>query len=415
MKVAIVEWFPRICGATDWGLHLSAARLKGVEVQLVTFSKSGKVLKDWNRPELYRVEKIRDAVETLNAYDLVVVTDVVCFAPQLVKRGREVPYYVDVLNRLKTPWTSMYHGGTYPSKYDETLKAVLGSPSFLGTLMTTRLPEARARLDSIYGARYVNHPFLPYSPTIRAPIDPPWKSRQRESLMTARIAVNKGQNALFGLLPLLRGDVNLWGYNAFGLPSIGWRLWELGNALGYEVIEEAQLREDALKLTHPRARRFYTGRYEFRAACGRGGYGARLRYHRSYVHLEEIDWSPLVHVSLANDDFKGTLEYVTLDAMNCGAMVVVPEHAIEYCRRAYGDAVTTVPYGRCNLWAKGAEPKVGDYRGQIDGEPMYMAKKVNDLLAMGDRAIKRRLAEQREALTRLHAPEKVLKKIIEMV
>jgi hypothetical protein len=308
----------------------------------------------------------------------------------------------------------MYHGGTYPSKYDDTLKAVLGSSSFLGKLITTRLPEAKARLDHVSPRpiAYMNHPFLPYSPTIRAPIDPPWKNRKREALMTARIAVNKGQNALLGLLPNLIGDVNLWGYNAFGLPSIGWRLWELGLALGHRVIEEAQLREDATKLTHPRARRFYTGRYEFQA---RGPHGAKLRYHRSYVHLSEIDWAPLVHLSLANDDFKGTLEYVTLDAMNCGAMVVVPEHAVEYCRRAYGDAVTTVPYARCNLWARGAEPKAGDHRGAIEGDAIEMADAINRLLALGGRAIKRRLAEQREALTKLHAPERVLKKIIEMV
>jgi hypothetical protein len=405
VNVAIVEWFPRVCGATDWALHLAA----GGVVDKITFSKSGRSLKAWNRPEEWVVHKVKDAVEVLNRYDLVILSDVVCFAPQLVKRGREIPYYVDVLNQLTVPWTSMYHGGTYPSKYDDTMKAVFASPSFTGKLMTTRLPEAQARLANVVSRpiEFINYPFLPYDLT-RGPYlnKAPPKRRTRKLLMTARIAVNKGQNAVIGLASQLAGDVELWGYNAFGLPSIGWRLWELGNALGYEVVVEAQLREDAAKSTHPRAKRFYTGRWEFKA--GR----RRVRYHRGYVHLNEVDWSPWVHVSLANNDFKGTLEYVTLDAMAANCVVIVPEHAIEYTRKRYGGAIITVPYVRCNLWAKSQDPAEGA-RGEIESHNASMiTKTINAVLQADETWLHTQIRIQHEALCKLHDPRIVFQKLI---
>jgi hypothetical protein len=395
-KIAIAEWFPRICGATDWGLHLSA----GNPCDRWTFSKSGRPLKRWNRGECWTTGRIKDAAAILNEYDLVILTDVVCFAPEL----RENPYYIGVLNQLTVPWVTHYHGGTYPSKYDDTIRAVLASPSFTGVIITTRLPEARARLDHLAARpiRYVNHPFLPYD-LGRAPELIPLEKRKREVIMTARIAVNKGQNALFELLPQLRGDVNLWGYNSFGLPSIGWRLWELGNAIGYKVTKEAMLREDALKLTHPNARKFYTGRWEFKA---RGG--ARIRYHQSYVHLDEIDWRPVCHVSLANSDFKGTLEYVTLDAMAAGCVCVVPEHAVEYTRGAYKDAVTTVPYNRCNLWAR----KDGAASGAIDGDAGRMATDINNILAMPLSILSAQVEQQFIALRLKHDPKLIFKRLV---
>lgn len=398
-KIAIVEWFPRICGATDWALHLAA----GGDCDLITFTRSGKPLKAFNRGEEWTVYKQRDAADVLNQYDLVVISDVVCFAPQT----RDNPYYIDILYNLTVPWTSMYHGGTYPSKYDETLKLVLEAPSFTGVLMTTRLPEAKARLEHLspYPIRFINHPFLPYD-LARAPVrarSP--KQRTRALMMTARIAVNKGQNAMISLLPYLNGNIHLYGYNAFGLPSIGWRLWELGQSLGYKVVVEAQLREDATQLTHPRAKRFYTGRWKFKA-------GRRtVEYHHGYVHLSQLDWTPWFHVSMANNDFKGTLEYVTLDAMALGLIPIVPEHATEYTRHVYEDTVVTVPYTRCNIWAKSEDVSQGA-KGEITGNREMMINEFNACLNASDSTLQLMMQRGFAVLEKYHNPKKIFNKLV---
>jgi glycosyltransferase involved in cell wall biosynthesis len=379
--------------------------VKGVD--LLTFSKSGRPLKAHAWTDKWRTVKYADAIDVLNEYDLVFSIDIVCFAPQLAGRKRVIPYYVDILEGINVPWTAMYHGGLYPSKYDPILERLLKSKTFTGTLVTTRLPQAHARLDK-FGVpiRYVNHPFLPFDRSVFDGFVPP-KKRRREVVMTSRIAVNKGQNAAFSLMPMLKGAVNLWGYNAFGLPSIGWRLCELGNALGYDVIREPELRADAAQLTHPNARRFYTGRFEF-------GLGAkhRIRYHDEYAAIINIDWSPWIHLAATSVDFGGSLEYCTLNGIAAGCVAIVPEHAIEYTRNAYkGYDIYTFPYTKCNLWAASMNPDDGPKGGIQGGFDKTIADSINNLLTMDERNLKWIANNQQRALVDLHDPQRIARKI----
>lgn len=410
MRIAVVEWWPRICGATDWAIHLSHAKPpRGVTCERVSFSKSGRHLAAWGRGNLWQVHRQADAVDVLNQYDLVITSDVVCFAPALVDRGRSVPYYVDVLRQMKTPWTSMYHGGTYPSKYDDTLRAVFETKSFTGRLITTRLPEARARLDHITPRpiAYANYPYLPYSLEFRQPPSklPPVSRRKRGAiLMTARIAVNKGQNVAMYLGPKAGVNVRLYGYNAFGLPSIGWRLVELADALRYRVVKKPQLPKDKAHLTHPRAVRFYTGAF----TVSHNGY--ETSYHDAYLSLDEIDWgAAAVHLSLPSEDFRGTLEYVTLDAIAAGAVAIVPEHNVDYPRYTR-DAFPSVPFSRASIWAR----KDGTAAVKINPDEERAIVTALDYYA--NRATRVELeriaaAQHRELVTK-HDPGTVLRKLL---
>ena len=409
MKIAVVEWWPRICGAVSWALHLSHARRRGTTLDRVTFSASGRALAAWDRANRWQVHRIRDAVEVLNTYDLVILSDVVCCAPATTKN----PYYIEILNRLATPWTAMVHDGAYRSKHDDTLRAVLASPSFTGTLITTRLPDARRRLDHLASPhrqiRWVSYPYLPYSLTFQPPPTvriPPRNRDHRTFLMTSRIAVNKGQNIAMWLAPKLRARLLMYGYNAFGLPSIGWRLWELANALGYRVIRPPALRRDATRLTHPRAARFYTGAFAVAHA------GARIEYRDGFDELADIDWGAgAYHLSLSNTSVRGTLEYVTLEAISAGAIAVVPEHAIELARYPSG-TFPTIPYTRGVAWSRDD----GTARIDIDSaEAEAMCARLTTLMDLHHGAVAALAAAQQRELRTKHDPNIVFSKLFDAV
>lgn len=405
-KVALVEWWPRPCGSVAWGSHLASAARGGAEIDLLTFSKSGRWLGAWsNAPRAaYRVEKIRDAVTILNSYDFVILVDLVCFAPEIVKRGKELPYYVEVLRQLKVPFTAMYHGGLYPSKYDETIAAVLGAPAFTGKLITTRMKHAAARFGGVNPKlRWHVDPHLPY--------DQRWvvqhgvaasRCQRRTILMTSRIAVNKGQNALLLALPHLKGDVELWGYNSFGLPSIGWRLWELSRALGYEVESPPALRRDKAALTHPDAVKFYTGAFTVSAG------GNSFKYVSDFADgVHEVDWNARLHVALSSADFGETLEYVTLDAIAAGVPVAVPANAIA-AQPEYRRAVPTLDYTACTGWSS----REGD---RITGDAAFdesMIDTINQLVRRTPGEAMAAAATQRKTVLRNHHPERVFEGIL---
>lgn len=417
MKIALCEWFPRVCGSTEWGFHLAAGAGKH-QLDCLTFSKSGRPLKGWYRPEVWTTHRIRDAIDVLNTYDLVIAIDLVCFAPQLSGRkffqqAEFAPYYVELLERIRTPWTAMYHGGLYGKKYDGILNRILRARHFSRTLITTRLPQARERLDHLtkYSISYLNDPYLPYDPRVVMDGVTTPKRRTHETIITSRIAVNKGQNVALGLLPRLAGNVHVWGYNAFGLPSIGWRLWELGNGLHYKVTKKVQLRRDCRNLTHSRASRFYTGEFAFQS--GKNSY----QYHDGFDHHREVDWAPWVHLSLTSTDFKGSLEYVSLNAIAAGCVALVPEHSLAYTRGGYRDAIPTVPFERCTWWAEedmqyGKVKRTGGRKGKFVGYEKGVVDGINQLLTSSDLALANRNHNQREAVAQLHDPKRVLNRII---
>lgn len=391
-RIAMVDWFPRVCGATDSGAHIAAAG----GVDLVTASLSGRPLAAWNTPWDWTVLPAADAARRLNEYDAVVLTDIACLAPEMTER-EALPWYATILGQVTKPLTAIFHGGmAYKPVYDRVIDALISAPGFTGSIMTAREDQARARLAR-WPVRFVVNPFYAYREDRAAGTRP--ATRTREILMTARLMPNKGQQALLAMLDDLEGDAHVWGYNSFGLPSIAWRLYELGNALGYRADGEPALRADKAGLTHPNAPKFYTGRFAFTAPNGR-----RYVYHDGYSKLSEIDWSPWVHVALFTPAFHGLLEFSVLDAIHAGAISVVPEGTVP---AGTYDGLVTIPYAGCTLNADGD----GNLKGR-DFDRRAVADVLNGLLRLPEVELEEIARRQYRAVRERHDPA-VMRRSIE--
>jgi hypothetical protein len=349
MKIAIIEWYPRLCGAVSWSVHLSAARHH--QVDLVTFSKSGRGLKPWETVSgKWKVFKIADAVNILNSYDLVILGDIVCRSPE-VRKGDSDPYYLSVMERVTTPWTAMIHDGSYAGKESPQMARMLKMPSFSNVLLTTRYPEASARIAALSRDHFLGrtppeikwavNPYLPYDFSTFTKVDIDTKPDRADGVMfLGRLSTNKGQDAMLDLARDFSGDVELYGFNSYGRPSYGWLLWELArSSLMAESFTEESFPVKSRPLSHLLAHKFYTGPFSLH-----NKYGRIFAYRGVYgPNFEGIDWSPRISVNLTNSGWKGSLEYATLDAMANGLIGVVPKQQIEYADYKH---MVTVPYVR---------------------------------------------------------------------
>ena len=375
-RVAVVDWFPRVCGATDFAGHLRSG-FKGLE--LISATRSGNPVKGWQTPWGWRCLKASDAAAELNGYDAVLMTDIACLSPNATEKGG-LPWYADVLAKITVPLTAVFHGGmTYKRDYDPVINALFTAPGFTGSIMTVRGRQARERLSPNWpNLRLVVNPYLPYDPDRALGTKP--KRRTHEVMMSARLASNKGQNALVAALKDLRYDAHIWGENPYGLPSIAWRLHELGEALGYRADHPPKLRRDHGDLTHPNAPKFYTGQFGF--TVGRGAPKRHLRYHDGYSKLSEVDWSPWLHLTAYTPQFGGLLEYTILDAIHAGAVALVPGSVIADGSVTYG-SLEYYDFNGCTLWSD----EKGGVKGQGETDVRELAKAVNALLDKPDRAL----------------------------
>lgn len=401
MKIAIVEWWPRLCGAVAWAAHLASANgSDGHQVDLLTFSKSGRLLKPWEKvPGNWQVRPLGSAVAILNDYDLVILSDIVCRAPEVKKD--DVPYYVAIIEALTVPWTTMIHDGSYAGKESDTMRLLLRTPSFSGRLITTRLPEAKARIDKLDAGvpiTWIADPYLPYAFT--SPIEE--RAHTREVIHVGRLSTNKGQDALLDLFRDLRANVNLWGYCAYGMPSHGWLLWEL--ATRHLGLTEREFPVTTMpRRKNPNMHKFYTGAWSVT-----NQHGFTLRYHGGWgADIGVVDWSPAIALALTNDGWKGTLEYATLDAIERGCVAVVPAQQIEYA--AY-ETMITVPYERCSYKitqdkATG-ETTLKSPTARWD-RPAILSI-ITDLLDLPDAQLDMRSREQRAEVFEKHQPARIL-------
>jgi site-specific DNA-cytosine methylase len=319
-RVAIVEWFPRCCGATDFGAHLSTAR-PGLE--LVSVSASGRPLKSWNTPWTWRTLPLSEAARIINdEYDAVVLTDVACLGLRPQSDGSP-PWYAGVLSEVRVPTTAVFHGGmNVKSGHDSAIDALFSSPGFCGSVVTVRSEQAKTRL-SRWTPRIVVNPFLPYREDRASGVDPD-RARTREVISTARLMTNKGQQAFLTVVDALSGNVNAWGYNSSGRSaSVAWMLYEAGLALGLRAEREPLVDPRFAHLKNPLSNRFHTGKFTLTTPSGRS-----FAYHGGYSKLSDVDWSPWLHVSLFNASFHGLLEYTVLDAVHAGCVVAVPEGTV---------------------------------------------------------------------------------------
>lgn len=324
MKIAIVEWWPRLCGSVNWGHHFYAGGKKSrlAYVDLVTFSNSGRPLAAWNLGNSdWKIHRLSDAVDVLDSYDFVVFVDLVCFAPQLTTKDGSAAPYTNIVLRMKTPWTAMYHGGIYPAKHDETIATMLSANSFSGRLITTRLDQAIERLTpfGMNKDKFYHNPYLPFEPSLLNLGDLNYTVGKPKIAMTARINPNKGQFAMMELLQSLKTSIECYGYVAYGMPSCAWSLYELAIQLGYKVIKEPVPKGG--KITdNPNVPKFHTGPYAVQ--CG----VKRFNYHGEFTKYPNI--AGHIHVSLTNESFGDTPEYVTLEAIAAGAAATVSAHHV---------------------------------------------------------------------------------------
>src|SRR6185436_4440941 len=105
----------------------------------------------------------------------------------------------------------------YKPVYDPVIDALAKAPGFTGSIVAVREGQARERLaqwgDQI---KLVVNPFLPYRAERAEGVIS--GEKRRAVLMTARLASNKGQNALLAMMEDLEVDAEVWGYNSFGFP-----------------------------------------------------------------------------------------------------------------------------------------------------------------------------------------------------
>lgn len=410
-RIAVVEWFPRLCGVVEWARHFTAgARSAGYTCDLITASKSGKWLKAW--PESMRDEFIvkkygDDLVDSLNGYDIIILSDIACWSSQIVSpRHPGVPAFIADLSRVNRPITAMYHGGTYPAKLDPTLIETVKLKAWTGVMLTTREPYARerlARVDGFENTEYISHPYLPID---FSRVSPAKIKRKRKALMmTARIAVNKGQNTAMYLAQRHGFNLEMWGYNSFGLPSIGFRLWELAHSMGLKPTTKKPALPRGCNNKNPNAYKFYTGSFEFAH-----GNGKRIIYNDAYTSLDEVDWSPVVHLSLPTAEFGGSLEYVSLEAVMRGSIAVVPEVALKLPRYAgrFKPAVT-VPFTKASIWARDdLQSYTVRTKDDLDGIGIVL----KDLLRMPLDELAGVNADHRALVEKHHDAKKVARKLI---
>lgn len=390
----IVDWSPRICGATAWCGHVQSGDPR---IELLSFSPSGRKVASWVSAFDWNARKLSDAVSILNDYDRIILGDVVCFSPGVNPDDNGRPYYETIIHKVHRPWTGIFHGGTYPEKHDDTIDAVLTSPGFCGTLLTPRIGQARSRLAKWPALKFEHLPYLPYDVTQASP-RPGIHKRSKDVMMTSRLTPNKGQNAALVLADHLRGDTHIWGYNPYGFPSTAWGLWELGlYGFGYKEHQKPVLQPDKMAMTHPNAVRFYTGEYAMKTPTQK-----IFQYHGAYRTLDEIDWSPWLHLSLASSDFAGILEYTIIDAVMSGSIAIVPE-----CFPIEGvyESIITFPFEGATIGWDNQKQRVRD-RKPFDPRPI--ADVVNGLLRKSNRELGEIQNYQYQEFCKLHSPKKTI-------
>lgn len=402
MRIAIVEWWPRICGATDWGMHLSAADSCGglYDIDRLTFSKSGKQLTAWSvHKDRWQVHRTSEAIDVLNTYDLIILTDIAsrARADGIDNRDGSMPYYVEVMQNVKTPWTTMIHDGAYNKRLDPVIDALLKTKSFSGSLITTRFPEAMVRMAPFTQVRkkpinWVVDPYLPYDDRQLADIAESTAYRAKTVTFVGRLTSNKGQDAMIDIVKDLDNGVVFWGMNAYGLPSWGWRMWEQMEKLGFTVGLKPQLREDKKNLKHPNAPKFYTGK--FLAVAPNGNLVA---YNGDFISPRNVAWS-WFSVGLSNTSLTGTLEYSTLDGIAAGCVAMVPKHQLSYGE--WPDLIG-LPYKSYSM-----------VKGEGDWDRELLTATINMWMHADEEALIDKAARQRAWLRDHHSPTRILKRIV---
>lgn len=337
MRICCLEPSPRPNGAVTFQIHLrEGMRRLGHECDMLGMTRSGKpsggwgsnaerntpsgLKSDWWPHDLDGVVATRrpmDAAARLDEYDLVVLTE-----PSNTTADREayrevtLPAYVKAFELMRTPWTSVVHGPHYDYRKAPFLPELLRTPSFSGVLIARDEAYWPGLVEGYYGRvpteKVKSVPVmrnLPYAPA--HDISAPLPSLEGTAIgMTARVISNKGQLALCAAADQLSGPVAIYGQSSKShSPSPSFVLWEkLAQAHGFTGERPRwPLQVLPWKLVAPS--------------------GNVVEYRGMFSPDEDPYGRLAVHCSLTSRYFAhGRVEYVHLEAMDRGCMLVCPSN-----------------------------------------------------------------------------------------
>lgn len=337
MKLAIYEPQPRICGPCTWAGQLRlGARELGHECDVVTFMKSGKPRKKWGRvlrengaddscvlaPD--RCERLDLAGQTLDEYDLVIMTDIkVPLHDKTAMRLDELPEYVEVLSVTDTPFVASLHETKYYEEHEvpKGMTAVSGSPfvgellalpNFCGKLLTPSLDFVQhcERVRRVTEGPVVTSPYR-----VRHSVDELvaiWREKRDNTVcLLSRSLPSKHWHVITEAA--IEGMLNHWqvtlagACNATLSPSYTFELYERLTEVGYG----GDRRGGVCNTT------------SWRAAFGEL---ASIFYYGAYADpMEGAKWSR-VFVSLSDCKYSGGLnEFTVMESIDCACAPVITQ------------------------------------------------------------------------------------------
>lgn len=304
MKVAIVAFSPMGRGSHKWGWVL--AQEWGADYWVdpvpgkdhsylyedVTYHALGKLARK-------RHEKLERAVDELDTYDLVIVSEI-------YKTKKEQCFGYDVLEQLSAPWTMMIHGAPEAGRRRNLPSGLWDSAGWMGKLLTNSENAGQAFSDR-YGSveELVVLPHLPYvrQATSLAPIG-------SKIISTSALQSSKGITELSMAAVNIGRDVRLhgspsYGNYGYGSSAIHNRLVKL---LGLNVEDQKPFDNSLWKLEYNGAEIDYVGAYDEN-------------------DLYDVMSHASLNVDLAHATWcTGHLEYVSLEAMDFGVPILVPSN-----------------------------------------------------------------------------------------
>lgn len=329
MKIAIFEPSPRVCGPTIWAGHVRTGfRALGHDADIVSVSLSGKPSSAWGEKSTYTygfawcaytpdvVVKPSNAGFVLDKYDLILLAEPKCSPLDrnvYRKEISEIPLYIEVLQKTKTPWVTFLHGPQYGWDLAPFLEQVFAAGNFTGHVFTPQISYAQPE-NRFEGMNIHVVPCLPYAmrPVLGVP-------RTGVIGFAGRAVVNKGPQLLVELARTgrIQNDVEIWGASAVGVgPSMTRSMYELLATDKWQmklIYDETRHKPDVLRP------------HRWTATNGT----RRVEYCGNYVDPMAVFPRFQVHVNLTSVDFSyGLIEYVGLEALNAGCLGVYPPHTL---------------------------------------------------------------------------------------
>ena len=325
MKIAIYEPEPRICGPLTYAYHVKAGLIAlGHEVDVVSFTKSGKARVSWGTPKpgarwwlkpLDRVDKNVNAINVLKEYDMIILPEIrnPSHDKEAIKE-ETIPLYVKALVEAGVPWTTALHGTNYGEKETVFTEQLLSSPTRGKSLVTA----SHSSVESCEMFKNMDWMFahLPYVPTFSIDADIPRDPRTVGGM--GRFIYNKGQHivAMSGAFMPEDVTVEVWGACSIGM-----------SASPTFITYEELVRKgpwDGQRFGPDGTDGNVIQPYNWEARLA--GH-AMVKYLGNYDKPLEVASRFVAHAGLTSGNFsRGLVEFSTLEAMDGGALPIVPKH-----------------------------------------------------------------------------------------